>query len=62
MVKLINKLTHTPMWVAESRVEEYLAAGHTRPESPKAEPAEVEEPQEKPKKAAPKKKPATRKR
>ena len=60
MVKLINKLTHTPMWVAESRVEEYLAAGHTRPESPKAEPAEVEE--EKPKKAAPKKKPATRKR
>jgi hypothetical protein len=62
MVKLINKLTHTPMWVAESRVEEYLAAGHTRPESPKAKPAEVEESEEKPKKATPKKKPATRKR
>lgn len=60
MVKLINKLTHTPMWVAESRVEEYLAAGHTRPESPKAKPAEVEESEEKPKKAT--KKPATRKR
>lgn len=57
MVKLINKLTHTPMWVAESRVEEYLEAGHTRPESPKAKPAEVEESEEKPKK-----KPATRKR
>ncbi len=62
MVKFINKVTHTPMMVADSRVEEYLAAGHTRADAPTVEPKEVEEPQEKPKKAAPKKKPATRKR
>lgn len=28
MVKLINKWTGAEMWVAENRVEEYLAAGH----------------------------------
>lgn len=28
MVKMINKLTGTMMWVAEERVEEYKAAGH----------------------------------
>ena len=28
MVKLINKTTGTPMWVADERVEEYKAAGH----------------------------------
>ncbi len=28
MVKLINKTTKTPMWVADERVKEYLAAGH----------------------------------
>ena len=28
MTKLINKHTNTPMWVADERTEEYLAAGH----------------------------------
>lgn len=28
MVKFINRLTGTTMWVAEDRVEEYKAAGH----------------------------------
>ena len=28
MIKLINKTTNTPMWVADERVSEYLAAGH----------------------------------
>lgn len=28
MVKFINRLTGTEMWVAEDRVEEYKAAGH----------------------------------
>ena len=35
MVKLINKLTGNPMYVAEDRVEEYLAAGHKKPVEPK---------------------------
>lgn len=28
MVEMINRTTGGPMWVHESRVEEYLAAGH----------------------------------
>lgn len=28
MIKLINKLTGTEMWVANDRAAEYLAAGH----------------------------------
>lgn len=28
MVKFINAVTGTEMWVAEDRVEEYKAAGH----------------------------------
>jgi len=28
MIKLINKTTKTPMWVADERKDEYLAAGH----------------------------------
>ena len=28
MVKFINKLTGSEMWVADDRVEEYKAAGH----------------------------------
>lgn len=28
MIKLINKTTGTPMWVDESRKDEYLGAGH----------------------------------
>lgn len=29
MIKLINATTGTEMWVAEDRLLEYLAAGHT---------------------------------
>jgi len=46
VVKLINKFTGSPMWVAESRLEEYLAVGHQKPSAkaaPKAEkPIEAE--------------------
>lgn len=28
MVKFINRLTGTEMWVADERVDEYKAAGH----------------------------------
>lgn len=41
MIKFINKITGTEMWVDESRVEEYKAAGHKL----------AAEPTEKPKKA-----------
>ena len=29
MIEFINRMTGTRMWVADSRVDEYLAAGHT---------------------------------
>ena len=42
MVKFINKLTGSEMWVADDRVEEYKAAGHklaaVNAEKPKKEP------------------------
>ncbi len=46
MIKLINKITGTDMWVADSRVAEYLARGHKLAPSPvskpeKATPAEM---------------------
>ena len=28
MVKFINNITHTEMWVADNRVDEYITAGH----------------------------------
>lgn len=31
MVKLINAMTGTEMWVEDSRVEEYLKLGHKKP-------------------------------
>lgn len=31
MVKLINKVTGTEMWVADDRADEYLKAGHKKP-------------------------------
>lgn len=44
MIKLINKHTNTPMWVADERVNEYLAAGHkSATELHAKEPAKVEE-------------------
>ena len=48
MRQFINKLTGGEMWVADSRVEEYLAAGHRlaaspAPEKPTKTKPEVEE-------------------
>ena len=37
MVKFINKVTGTAMWVSEECAEEYRAAGH-RPAVPSVEP------------------------
>ena len=34
MVKLINGLTGSEMWVHEDRLEEYLARGHRLPPPP----------------------------
>ena len=46
MVKMINRVTGTEMWIAEERKEEYLAAGHKLA----AEPAPTEEPKKRTKK------------
>lgn len=63
MVKFINRLTGTAMWVADERVAEYEAAGHRRAISktvtapvvlPKAE--QKPEQKQEPKKFLPKKK------
>lgn len=59
MIKFVNKLTHTIMWVADERKDEYLGAGHKLAPLPCAKPAKVavEEPKEvkeEPKKATPK--------
>lgn len=35
MIKMINRLTGTDMWVADNRVEEYKAAGHILAADPK---------------------------
>lgn len=43
MIKLINKMTNTPMWVADERKDEYLAAGHKLAAELSAKPAEVVE-------------------
>lgn len=57
MVRMINAFTKTDMWVADDRVNEYKAAGHTlpsdsekptveeKPEQDKVEEIEVEETQ-----------------
>ena len=50
MVEFKNRLTGTMMAVAPEREAEYLAAGHTRVDSPAAVPAKqtAEEPAEEP--------------
>jgi hypothetical protein len=52
MIKLINKTTGTPMWVADERKDEYLEAGHKLASAPSAkkpvEEAKVEDAEEKP--------------
>lgn len=47
MVKLINKVTGTEMWVAEERAPEYIAAGHKPVEVPAAPPAKKTTPPKK---------------
>mgnify|MGYP007032338878 CR=1 FL=1 len=47
-IKMINKDNGAEMWVAETRVDEYLALGHILPVIAKAKPIETE------KKTAPK--------
>lgn len=58
MIRMINGITKTEMWVADDRVDEYKAAGHTLPsdsEKPTvkedAQVEKTEEKVEKPKKA-----------
>lgn len=55
MIRFINKITGTEMWVPSDRVEEYKAAGHklaadlgTRPKAPKPVKEEVVERVEEP--------------
>lgn len=45
MIKFINAITGSEMWVADDRIEEYKAAGHKLAVTPK-----TEKPAEKPKK------------
>lgn len=63
MVRMINGITGTEMWVADDRVNEYKAAGHILPsdsEKPtvteEAKVEEVKEPKKATKKATTKKK------
>ena len=42
MIRLVNRITGGEMWVHESRVEEYMAAGHqlaAPPPTPEKQPA-----------------------
>lgn len=48
MVEFINKLTGSLMLVAEDRVEEYKAAGHTLAASAPVKPAEKKPAEKKP--------------
>jgi hypothetical protein len=50
-IKMINKDNGAEMWVAETRIDEYLALGHILPVIAKAKPVE---PIETEKKTAPK--------
>lgn len=73
MVRMINCFTGTEFWVADDRVDEYKAAGHTLAadlEKPKSDVKQVEEPKvapvqleekEEPKIEAPKKTKKTKK-
>ena len=40
MVKLINAVTGTEMWVADNRLDEYIAAGHMPAAVPEEKPTE----------------------
>lgn len=43
MIKFINRLTNTIMWVADERKDEYLGAGHKLAPLPSAKPTVGEE-------------------
>lgn len=51
MVRFINRLTGSVMWVADGRKDEYLAAGHKLAVEPRDENLTEEEPVKKPEKA-----------
>lgn len=55
MIKLINKLTGSEMWVADSRLEKYLKQGHVLASASGAEP-EKPASEEQPKKRTTRKK------
>ncbi len=42
MIKMINRITGTEMWVDEPRLNEYLALGHRLYEDKKPEPKKEE--------------------
>lgn len=54
-IKLINAVTGTEMWVADNRLDEYIAAGHRPAAAPEEMPTE-EPVKEEPIKEEPKKK------
>ena len=56
MIKFINSLTGTEMFVADDRKEEYLAAGHVLAVKPPVEAKKAETVKEEPKKEVIKKK------
>ena len=41
MIKFVNRITGTTMWVADERKDEYLAAGHHLAASSSAKPISV---------------------
>ena len=47
MIRMVNRITGADMWVHESRLDEYLEAGHRLASTP--EPPAPAEPEEKPK-------------
>lgn len=55
MIKFINRMTGSAMWVSEDRVEEYKAAGHKLAAAPAEKPKAESKP-------APKKKTTAKRR
>lgn len=51
MIEFINRVTGTPMWVADNRADEYMAAGHKLAADTAEEPTPQSVPEEKRRKA-----------
>lgn len=51
MVRMINAKFGNEMWVADDRVQEYIAAGHKPAADPAPEEPKEEKPKRRPKKA-----------